>query len=226
MWIHIAKRGWSVDAETFVAGRFIGTRLRKARESLVGMGAARIATACAAVAAAITTAITTAGCSGGDGDRADPPTGGAASVITVTSSAFDDGQPIPRKYGCDGDGVSPPLAWSGVPDDAATLALVVDDPDAPGGTYVHWVVVNIDPAQEDVDEGGVPRDGVEIDNSSGDALYDGPCPPSGTHHYRFTVYALKSAVDLSADDALDAVFKVIESASIAQGTLTGTYSHP
>jgi Raf kinase inhibitor-like YbhB/YbcL family protein len=188
------------------------------------MRAARLAVASTAVAAVATA---TAGCSGGDGDRADPPTGGA-SVITVTSPAFDDGQPIPQKYGCNGEEVSPPLAWSGVPDDAAALALVVDDPDAPGGTYVHWVVVNIDATQEGVHEGSVPRDGVEVDNSSGNASYAGPCPPSGSHHYRFTVYALKSAVDVSADhslDSLDAVFNAIDSASIGQGTLTGTYSH-
>jgi Raf kinase inhibitor-like YbhB/YbcL family protein len=188
------------------------------RESLVGMGAGRLATVCVAV----TAAIATAGCSGSDGERAEPPTGGAS---VITSAAFDEDQPIPQKYGCNGDEVSPPLAWSGIPDDPAALALVVDDPDAPGGTFVHWVVVNIDATQEGVDEGSVPRDGVEIDNSSGNASYAGPCPPSGTHHYRFTVYALRAAVDVSADHGLDAVFNAIQSASIGQGTLTGTYSH-
>jgi Raf kinase inhibitor-like YbhB/YbcL family protein len=172
--------------------------------------------ACAAVAAA-------SGCSG-DGERAAPPTGGAG-VITVTSPAFDDGQPIPQKYTCDGEEVSPPLAWSGVPSDAAALALVVDDPDAPGGTYVHWAVANIDPAQHGVDEGSVPAGGVEIANSSGGASYAGPCPPSGTHRYRFTVYGLDSDVDAPPDAGLDAVFSAIDGASVGQGTLTGSYAH-
>jgi Raf kinase inhibitor-like YbhB/YbcL family protein len=179
-----------------------------------------IATTCVAAA----TVLLSASCSGDGGDRADPPTTGA-SVITLTSPAFDDGEPIPQKYGCDGAGVSPPLAWSGVPDDATALALVVDDPDAPGGTYVHWVVVNIDPAEQSVDEGSVPDGGVEIDNSSGAASYAGPCPPSGTHHYRFTVYALKSEIDVTADHSLGAVFDAVEAASVGQGTLTGTYAH-
>jgi Raf kinase inhibitor-like YbhB/YbcL family protein len=174
-------------------------------------------------AVAVATTVVTVGCSGG-GERADPPTSGA-TVITVTSTAFDDGQPIPQKYGCDGAEVSPPLAWSGVPSDAVTLALVVDDPDAPGGTFVHWVVANVDPAESGVAEGTTPAGGVEVANSSGDASYAGPCPPSGTHHYRFTVYALSSTIDVAADTSLDDVFAAIDDASVGQGTLTGIYEH-
>jgi Raf kinase inhibitor-like YbhB/YbcL family protein len=181
------------------------------------MGAYRLVVAACAVAVAVS------GCSG-DGERADPPAGGA-SVITVTSPAFGDGQPIPQRYTCDGDEVSPPLAWSGIPGDAAALALVVDDPDAPGGTYVHWTVVGIDPSRHGVDEGSVPAGGVEVANSSGDASYAGPCPPSGTHHYRFTVYALDRDVHVTPDESLDAVFSAIDRASVGQGTLTGSYAH-
>jgi len=182
------------------------------------LGATRIVTA---IAAATTFAV--AGCSGG-GERADPPTGGA-SVITVRSTAFDAGQPIPRKYTCDGDEVSPPLAWSGVSYDAQALALVVDDPDAPGGTYVHWVVANIDPMSGGVEEGATPDAGMQIVNSSGDTSYAGPCPPSGTHHYRFTVYELSHRVDVTADSSLDEVFAAIDDVSVGEGTLTGTYQH-
>jgi Raf kinase inhibitor-like YbhB/YbcL family protein len=174
-------------------------------------------------AAAVAAIVATAGCSGG-GERADPPTSGA-SVITVTSTAFDDGQQIPPKYTCDGAGVSPALAWSGISPDAQALALVVDDPDAPGGgTFVHWVVANIDPGSEGVQEGAVPDAGVQVVNSSGNASYSGPCPPSGTHHYRFTVYALSSRVDVAADTDLDTVFRAIDGASTGRGALTGTYA--
>lgn len=174
-------------------------------------------------AAAVVGAAAATGCNGG-GERADPPAGGS-QVISVTSTAFDDGQPIPQAYSCDGDEVSPPLAWSGVPSGAAALALVVDDPDAPGGTYVHWVVANIDAGADGVAEGTVPSGGLQVENSAGDASYAGPCPPSGTHHYRFTVYALDSTIDVTADEDLDAVFSAIDDASLGQGSLTGTYEH-
>jgi Raf kinase inhibitor-like YbhB/YbcL family protein len=173
--------------------------------------------------AATAMAITMAGCSGG-GERADPPTGGD-QVITVTSTAFADNEPIPQEYSCDGAEVSPPLAWSGLPSDVAALALVVDDPDAPGGTFAHWVVANIDPAEQGVGEGEVPAGGLQVGNSSGAASYAAPCPPSGTHHYRFTVYALNRALDVKADESLDNVFAAIDDASVGQGTLIGTYQH-
>jgi hypothetical protein len=181
-------------------------------------GPATVAVVSAVIAA------TTSGCDSG-GERADPPTGGA-SVITVTSSAFGEGQPIPEKYSCDGDEVSPPLAWSGVPNEAAALALVVDDPDAPGGTYVHWVVANIDPSARSVGEGAVPAGGVQVANSAGNASYAGPCPPSGTHRYRFTVHALDRSVDIGDGESLDDAFTAVDDASVAQGTLTGTYERP
>ena len=173
-------------------------------------------------AAAAAALLATAGCGGGDAKTADPPSAGA-SVIAVTSTAFGEGQPIPPEYTCDGAETSPPLAWSGVPTDAAALAIVVDDPDAPSGTYIHWVVANIDAAEQGVAEGSVPRGGVQVANSSGDASYAGPCPPSGTHHYRFTVYALSSSIDVNADAGIDDLFAAIDDASVGQGTLTGTY---
>ena len=172
----------------------------------------------------IVAALTAVGCNRG-GERADPPSS-APSVIVVVSTAFGDGEPIPQEYTCDGADVSPPLTWTGVPSDAATLALVVDDPDAPGGTFVHWVVANIDPASGGVPEGGVPDAGLQVVSSSGKASYLGPCPPSGTHHYRFTVYALSSRVDVTADTALVNVFSAIDDAAIGRGTLTGTFAHP
>ena len=143
--------------------------------------------------------------------------------ITVDSPDITDGGPIPARYTCDGQGVSPPLRWSGVPSDAAALALVVDDPDAPGGTYTHWVVVDIDPAVHSVARGQSPPRAQQIVNSAGSASYMGPCPPSGGHHYRFTVYALSRRLALPPRASLHSALDAIAEAATAQGTLTCTY---
>jgi len=162
-----------------------------------------------------------------------PKGGGAAddlnakaipAAVTVESTVLRDQAPVPVRYTCDGDDVSPPLAWTGLPADTAEIAIVVDDPDAPRGTFVHWVVFHIDPAVAALDEAAVPAGARQAKNSSGDPAYDGPCPPGGsTHDYRFTVYALGSTIDeadgASADDAIAA----IEDAAIARGRLTATY---
>ena len=147
----------------------------------------------------------------------------APTSITVTSPEFSDGAPIPKRFTCDGANVSPPLHWSGVSAGAAALALVVDDPDAPSGTFTHWVVVNIDPSTTAVEEGTAPAGGQQAPNSAGKSSWFGPCPPSGTHHYRFTVYALSRRVAESATGSLDAALSAIEAAVTAQGRLVGTY---
>lgn len=114
--------------------------------------------------------------------------------LSLSSPAFGDGETIPTLYTCDGRDISPPLQWRGVPEEARSLALVVDDPDAPAGTWVHWVVYNIPPdtarlaedtASEDLPAGA--REGV---NSWGRTGYGGPCPPSGEHRYLHKLYAL------------------------------------
>lgn len=102
------------------------------------------------------------------------------STITVTSIAFADGDPVPNRYTCDGDNVAPPLRWPGVPADAEALALVVGDPDAPRGTFTHWVVLDIPTDVTAVDEASAPAGGVEGQNSAGRSSHFGPCPPSGT----------------------------------------------
>ncbi len=144
--------------------------------------------------------------------------------ITVTSSAFTEGQPIPKVYSCDGAETSPPLEWTGVPDDAAAVALVVDDPDAPRGTYVHWVVLDIPAGTTRVGEGEVPAGGVQAKGSNGRAAWAGPCPPSGTHHYQFTVYALSGAAGLGEGAGLDEALEAVQRLSTAEGRLVGTYA--
>jgi Raf kinase inhibitor-like YbhB/YbcL family protein len=148
----------------------------------------------------------------------------AAHTITVSSEALAAGHDIPRRFTCDGDKVSPPLAWSGGTGKA--WALVVDDPDAPGSTYVHWVVIDIAPGTTSVGPGDVPTGGVQIVNSSGDASYAGPCPSSGEHRYRFTVYALDAVTALSPDARLEEALDQISDHATSSGTLTATYSRP
>ena len=144
--------------------------------------------------------------------------------IQVTAP-FSDGAAIPIRYSCDGDNVSPALTWSGVPAGTASLALVVDDPDAPGGTYVHWVLFAVPPSVTSLAEGAVAAGARQARNSAGHSRYDGPCPPRGKpHHYRFKVYALSE--QLSAENGADTgdVLRSIEKAAIARGQVTGTFA--
>lgn len=147
----------------------------------------------------------------------------ASDVITVSSTAFKDGETIPAQFTCDGADEPPPLAWSGVPSGIAALALVVDDPDAPRGTFVHWVVLDL-PADTTRLEGSLPAAAVQAKNTAGQPSYFGPCPPSGTHHYRFTVYALSKPTGLRDGADLDGALEAVRSTATAQGRLVGTYT--
>jgi Raf kinase inhibitor-like YbhB/YbcL family protein len=154
--------------------------------------------------------------SGGGGGSGGAATSAApASTIRVSSSAFQAGAAIPRKYSCSGEQVSPPLSWSGVPSGTKELALVVDDPDA--GGFVHWVLTGIDPATTGIAEGQVPKGATEV------SPYKGPCPPGGTHHYDFAVYALPSGAKVDSGDPREAIDQ-IRSAASARGELVGTFS--
>ena len=167
-------------------------------------------------------AVLASGC--GD-DASSPPVGSdLPATIVVTSTAFGDGEMIPERYTCDGDEVAPPLSWSGVPDDAAAVALVADDPDAPSGTFTHWVVLDIPTSTVSSDQGGVPEGGVQAESSAGGAAYAGPCPPSGTHHYRFTIIALDAETGLAEGAPLDEALTAVDDHAVARGTLTGTYN--
>lgn len=148
------------------------------------------------------------------------PSTPAAAPFAITSPVFRATGRIPARYTCDGANVSPPLAWGGVPAGTARLALVVDDPDAVGGTYTHWVVVDIPPRTTRAAEGTVPADGRQVANSSGGPGYIGPCPPSGTHRYRFTLYALPGPVTATT---LPAVLTALDRDATARTRLVGTY---
>lgn len=144
--------------------------------------------------------------------------------ITVTSDAFGDGTAIPRRFSCDGPGDVPSLSWRGVPSGTGAQAVVVDDPDAPRGTFTHWVVLDLPPDTTSLSSGSLPAGAHQAANSGGRAGWYPPCPPSGTHHYRFTVYALKRPTGLPQGAPLDQALGAIESDTIAWGRLTGTYS--
>ena len=150
------------------------------------------------------------------------PGGGSFSL---TSPAFGDGETIPQQFTCDGANESPPLEWSGVPDGTRDLALTVDDPDAPGGRFVHWVAWGLDPATGELPEGAVPAGIVQGANGAGESAYAGPCPPDGpAHRYVFTLYAVSQAVMLAPGADQAALLVAIAGIELAETQLTGTYS--
>ncbi len=142
--------------------------------------------------------------------------------MKIVSSAFQDNQKIPPKYTCDGEDISPPLEISDVPRGSKSLVLIVEDPDAPGGTFDHWLVWNISPSAF-IEEGAFLKGAVEGVNSFGKKSYGGPCPPSGLHHYRFKVYALNTTLDLSPSVGKEEVLGAIEGCVLAEAELTGLY---
>ena len=149
-------------------------------------------------------------------------------AIEVTSTAFSEGEMIPARFTCDGQDISPPLAWSGVPDTAQSLALICDDPDAPVGTWDHWVLFNL-PA----DAAGLPEavpaeptlasGAVNGKNSWGRLGYGGPCPPGGTHRYFFYLYALDTRLSLESGATKAQLRQAMEGHILAEGQLMGRY---
>lgn len=146
------------------------------------------------------------------------------TLMTITSPAFLEGQPIPKKYTCDDAGVNPPLAIAGVPAGARSLALILDDPDAPGSTWTHWVVWNIDPGTTSIAENSVPVGAMVGQASSGQNVYGGPCPPSGTHHYYFHLYALPLKLNVSSFSDAAVLHRAMDGNIIGEAELMGTYS--
>lgn len=178
------------------------------RVALVTTGALFLAVACTA-----------------DGDeessRRDTPPAGAEGMV-LESAAFDHDGSIPEKYTCDGSDVSPPLALSQIPADAVTLALVVDDPDAPGGVWDHWVEYDI-PVVAEIPE-AVATLGTTGVNSWGRSGYGGPCPPSGTHRYFFTIRALDTELGLEPGADKAEVLEALSGHVLAEATLVGRYA--
>jgi Raf kinase inhibitor-like YbhB/YbcL family protein len=148
------------------------------------------------------------------------------SDLTLSSPAFADGERIPERYGYTNDNVNPPLRVEGVPSEAASLALVVDDPDArepAGKVWDHWVVWNLDPGTTEIPEGW-GGDAVEGRNDYGERGYGGPNPPDREHTYRFILYALDATLDLDAGATKDDLEAAMEGHVLAEAELTGTYA--
>jgi len=149
-------------------------------------------------------------------------------TLSIQSTAFGPGEAIPAVYSCDGKGISPPLTWTGAPAASKSFALIMDDPDAPMGTFVHWVIYNIPAASVGLSE-ATPKDAKLSDgsiqglNSARRSGYTGPCPPGGTHRYFFKLYALDATLDLPSAGK-DELLQAMKGHILAQGELMGTYS--
>jgi Raf kinase inhibitor-like YbhB/YbcL family protein len=150
-------------------------------------------------------------------------------TLSITSTAFKNGERIPAKYTCDGDDISPEFEWSNTPEGALSFALIADDPDAPVGTWVHWVLYNVPGGTRSISE-AIPADANPPDgsrhgkNSWGRLGYGGPCPPSGTHRYFFRLYALDTVLELRAGGSEVDVQKVMKGHILAEAELMGLYS--
>jgi Raf kinase inhibitor-like YbhB/YbcL family protein len=167
---------------------------------------------------------------GGSGETAPPP--GESDSLSVTSESFDAGDAIPERFTCDGADVSPPLSIAGIPAATEALALVLDDPDAPGGTFTHWTLWNVPAGETTIPEDILQTETVEdLDgarqgsNDFDEVGYRGPCPPEGDdpHTYRFRAYALESSLDVDPGAAVETVTDALADSGIAGGELTGTY---
>ena len=154
--------------------------------------------------------------------------GGKKMEIKITSPAFEDGALIPSVYTCDGDDISPPLNWQAVPEGTMSIALICDDPDAPVGTFVHWVLYSLPPEAKQLAE-NIPPDKT-LPNGAKQGItdfarigYGGPCPPGGTHRYFFKIYALDTKIDLPPGASKSQLLKAMEKHILAQGQLIGKY---
>lgn len=149
-----------------------------------------------------------------------------AQPFELTSAAFKQGEPIPVQYSCDGEDISPPLAWGDPPEGTQSLALIMDDPDAPGGTWDHWIAFNISADLRELPEatsaGNVSATFGQ--NSWGRADYGGPCPPSGTHRYFFKLYALDTTLNLDENADKEQVLAATDGHILAETELMGTFS--
>jgi Raf kinase inhibitor-like YbhB/YbcL family protein len=149
-------------------------------------------------------------------------------AFTLQSKAFGSGDSIPRKYTCDGADISPPLVWSNVPEGTRSFALIADDPDAPGGTWVHWVLYGMPSSARTLTE-SIPPDtklsdgSINGKNSWGKLRYGGPCPPSGTHRYFCKLYALDTVLNLDSGATKDQLLNAMKGHIMGQAELMGKY---
>ena len=154
--------------------------------------------------------------------------GGVEMTITLTSTAFTDGGTIPKDYTCDGRDISPPLAWDKIPEGTKSLSVICDDPDAPVGTWVHWVLFNIPATINELPQ-SMPKD-KDLKNGARHGMndfrklgYGGPCPPGGTHRYYFKIYALDVVLSQESGLTKDELLSAMKGHILAEGQLMGRY---
>lgn len=143
--------------------------------------------------------------------------------MIITSTAFGNNQNIPSRYTCDGENINPPLTFSEVPTSAQSLVLVVEDPDAPSGIFIHWVLYNISPTTLQIFENQVPPNSLLGMTDFGEQKYGGPCPPSGTHRYFFKLFALDTSLDIPKGSSKDEIEKAIEGHVLESAEIIGLY---
>lgn len=150
-------------------------------------------------------------------------------TISLESTAFKEGEPIPARHSCEGYNISPPLKWSNLPADTVSLAIICEDPDAPSGLWTHWIIFNIPKDTPGLKEKIMPREEVDKKirqglNSWGTVGYRGPCPPQGTHHYYFRIFALDTILDLHSSCTRDDLLERMKNHILDEGQLMGTYT--
>jgi len=144
--------------------------------------------------------------------------------MTVSSPAFNDNGRIPPVYTCDGEDINPTLEFHDVPEEAHSLTLIVEDPDSPGKTWVHWVLFNINPHTNILHEDSVPDGAIETVTDFGNKGYGGPCPANGIHRYKFKLFALDTLLDLTEDVTRDEIEDAMENHILESAELTGLYT--
>lgn len=165
-----------------------------------------------------------------EGTQAEIPAIEAPSQeFSLSSPSFKQGEPIPARYSCDGEDISPALIWSDAPSEAVSFTLIMDDPDAPGGTWTHWVLFNIPADRTNLDEAVsaepiLPDNSMHGENSWNRSDYGGPCPPGGTHRYFFKIYALDGSLELTAGSTVGDVLRGMQDHILDEASLMGTYT--
>jgi hypothetical protein len=148
----------------------------------------------------------------------------APAIFSLTSPDFSEGASIPSRFTCQGDDTIPTLLISGIPAEAKSLALICEDPDAPSGTFTHWLIWNIPPGTKKLDAGALPTGATQGTNQFGNVGYNGPCPPSGTHRYYFRLSALDTPLNLPSGSAREDLDAALKGHVLATATLMGRYS--
>lgn len=165
---------------------------------------------------ALLSAAVLAGCAA---EREEP-----AAAMEIRSTAFAEGAEIPGRFTCDGSNIAPPLTWSGIPEGAKSLLLIVDDPDAPGGTFTHWIAFNLPPADLALSEGAtLPTGAGQGVNGFGKPGYGGPCPPGGRHRYFHRLYALDTRLEGLSNPGRTQIDAALQGHVLAEASLMGTY---